>query len=89
MRTNKMSVCPSGCEGGYGDRQCDRSFTQQELAYLPKRAPDGRLLSNVAVRWCSYCGCVYLCTEPLTILGYKDEEPMGPVSWVPASEWRS
>jgi hypothetical protein len=58
----------------------------EELASLPIHAPDGRPLQVEPAHRCSYCGCVYVRTEPPTILGYKDEQAVGPVSWVPVRE---
>jgi len=71
-----LSVCPCACLGGYADRQEVYVLAPDEQASVPSQP-------GTLTRRCSYCGCVYTPNDPPAILGYKDLEPAGEVSWVP------
>jgi hypothetical protein len=77
MRCKRITVCPDQCEGGYATRQSEYILTPKEFASSDVR------LENRRARRCTYCGCVYTIAEPHQVIGFKDEEPAGVVSWVP------
>jgi hypothetical protein len=77
MRCKRSSVCPDQCDGGYASRQSEYILTPREFASTEVR------LTSRRARRCTYCGCVYTPSEPHVVIGYKDEAPVGVVSWVP------
>ena len=83
MPGKQHSICPAGCRGGYHDRQGEYVLTHAELASLRGVAPSESWQAAAPVRRCTYCGCVYVLTDTPVVLGYKDFEPAGDVSWIP------
>ena len=86
MGEKQRPVCPAGCRGGFSDRQAEYLLTHAEIVSVRGIATTDAWQDTEPVRRCTYCGCVYASADAPVVLGFKDFEPAGAVSWVPARQ---